>query len=95
MPQTFWVYILASNSNRLYVGVTNDMRRRLYQHRTGQTGFTAGWQMARLVHVESTRNARAAIAREKELKGWRRSKKVALIEATNLGWIDLARGWYD
>ena len=95
MARVFWVYVIASGSNRLYVGVTNDLRRRLHEHRTGQSIYSGRWQSVRLVHAESTPNVRAAIAREKELKGWRRAKKVALIEASNLGWIDLAEGWFE
>jgi putative endonuclease len=95
MAKAYWVYILASRTGRLYVGVTNDLRRRLYQHRTGRAGYTAQWRTVRLVHFERTPSVRAAIAREKELKGWRREKKVSLIESLNHGWVDLSRGWSD
>ena len=88
--RTFFVYILASRSRTLYIGVTNDMARRLAQHRAARVGFTARYHCARLVLVETTPDARSAIAREKQLKNWRREKKLALIEATNPGWDDLA-----
>ena len=88
------VYILASRSRVLYVGVTNDLRRRIYEHRTARTGFTAAYRVHRLVYFETIGPPIAAIAREKELKRWRRERKVALIEATNPEWWDLAEGWW-
>ena len=91
--RSFCVYILASRSRRLYVGVTNDLVRRLGQHRAGQSAFTARYQIDRLVYYEQTPNAGAAIAREKELKGWTRERKLALVEAVNAGWRDLAADW--
>ena len=94
MPRTYWVYILASRSRRTYIGVTNDLRRRVMQHRSGLTGFSERYRTLRLVYFEGTGNVRAAIAREKELKRWRRDRKVALIETANAGWVDLARDWY-
>ena len=94
MPRTYWVYILASRSRRTYTGVTNDLRRRVMQHRAGTTAFSERYQTLHLVYFEGTANVRAAIAREKELKRWRRERKVALIETTNAGWLDLARDWY-
>jgi putative endonuclease len=91
----FYVYVLASHSRRLYVGMTNDLNRRVLEHRTGVHGFTAKYRIRRLVHFEHTTNPIAAIAREKQVKGWLRVKKVALIEETNPMWLDLAEGWYD
>ena len=91
-----WVYILASISRRLYVGVTNDVRRRVHEHRSGDGSlFASRYRIRRLVYCESTSDIRAAIAREKQIKGWRRSKKVALIESANPLWVDLAAGWCD
>ncbi|HEX4953536.1 MAG TPA: GIY-YIG nuclease family protein [Thermoanaerobaculia bacterium] len=88
---TFHVYILASRSRVLYIGVTNDLPRRLTQHREGQGGsFTRRYRVNRLVYAESYTYVNDAIAREKQLKGWTRQRKVALIEATNPGWLDLA-----
>ena len=91
----YYVYILASNSRRTYIGVTNDLRRRVWQHRNKRVvGFTADYNITSLVHFETTPDVRSAISREKELKGWRREKKVALIERENLGWRDLAADWF-
>ena len=92
MPgRTFTVYILASLSRRLYVGVTNDVDRRMLQHRSCRAdAFTAKYRITRLVYFEQTVDVHAAIEREKQLKGWRRAKKIALIESVNAGWIDLA-----
>jgi putative endonuclease len=94
MPRTYYVYILANRSKTLYVGVTNDLARRILQHRSG-TGshFTRQYTIRRLVHIESTSNPRDAIAREKEIKRWTRAKKIALIEADNPQWTDLAALW--
>ena len=89
--RTFWVYILASTSRVLYVGVTNDIRRRLSEHRSGIPGsFTRRYRVTRLVHLEELPTARDAIAREKEIKAWRREKKVRLVEAENPDWRDLS-----
>jgi putative endonuclease len=88
--RTYFVYILASRSRTLYIGVTNDIARRLAQHRVARVGFTARYQCNRLVLLETTPDAGSAIAREKQLKNWRREKKIALIQATNPGWDDLA-----
>jgi putative endonuclease len=90
-----YVYILASFSKRLYVGVTNHLKRRVFEHRAGVHGFTAKYRIRRLVYFEETANPVAAIAREKQIKGWLRRKKIALIEETNPMWLDLAEGWYE
>jgi putative endonuclease len=85
------VYILASRSGVLYTGVTNRLDRRFMEHqRKLLQGFTAQFNVTRLVHYETFGDIRAAIAREKQIKGWLRKKKVALIEATNPSWRDLA-----
>ena len=90
---SYWVYILASRTRVLYVGVTNDLHRRISAHRSGNVpGFTAQYLVRRLVYAERTTDVRAALRREKQLKGWRRSKKVALIESTNPKWRDMAAG---
>jgi putative endonuclease len=87
---------MASRSGTLYTGVTGDLHRRVWQHkRKVIPGFTRRYNVTRLVHFEATPDVQAALAREKEIKGWRRSKKVALIETTNPQWLDLAQGWYD
>jgi putative endonuclease len=87
--RTFHVYILASRSRTLYVGVTNDIVRRLAQHRSAANSFSAQFRCTRLVYVESASDARSAIAREKQIKNWRREKKIALIQSTNPAWDDL------
>lgn len=78
----YYVYIVASVSRTLYIGVTNDLRRRVYEHKTSAIpGFTARYKVNRLVYFEPSETPEAAIAREKQLKGWVRRRKVALIEA--------------
>ena len=90
IDKTYVVYILASRSRSLYTGVTNNMQRRLAQHREKLVpGFTSRYNILRLVHFEVFGDIRTAIAREKEIKAWRRSKKDALVEATNPSWADL------
>lgn len=87
----YWVYIMASRSGVLYVGVTGDLERRVAEHRAKATpGFTARYNCTRLVHVETYTVVRDALAREKQLKGWRRERKRALIAAQNPSWADLA-----
>ena len=91
--RSYWVYILASISRGLYVGVTNDIERRIQEHRSGAgSEFAARYRIRRLVYCEETPDIRAAIAREKQIKGWRRDKKIALIESANPSWVDLADG---
>jgi putative endonuclease len=91
---SYYVNILASRSRTLYVGVTRDLARRLHEHRTGQNpGFTARYRITRLVHVECTSDVRSAIAREKQIKAWRREKKTDLIRRSNPDWEDLSEGW--
>jgi putative endonuclease len=92
----YFVYILASKSRRLYIGVTNDLLRRVFEHQKHLVlGFTAQYRIHRLVYFEETDYVHAALAREKEIKGWRREKKVVLIEGSNPTWEDLSNGWYD
>ena len=79
----------------LYVGVTNNLGRRVHEHKTKQIpGFTSHYNVSRLVYFEEFGDIRDAIAREKQLKSWRREKKVALIEKQNLAWDDLAATWF-
>src|SRR5271168_3562291 len=90
-----YVYILASKSGVLYIGVTNRLSRRTIEHRQKLTdGFSKRYNVTRLMHWQRFGDIRAAIVREKQIKGWLRSKKVALIESTNPGWIDLAEGYF-
>ena len=92
MARTYYVYILASRSRNLYTGVTNNLVRRLTEHRQGLVpGFTTRYNIFRLVHFERFGDIGRAIAREKEIKGWRREKKVWLIQRGNPLWEDLAQ----
>jgi len=92
----YFVYILASRSRRLYVGVTNDLERRLFEHKNKLAdGFTKQYHIDRLVHFEETADVMSAIEREKQIKGWLREKKVALIESENPTWEDLSEAWYN
>jgi len=91
----YFVYIMASRARRLYTGVTNDLLRRVWQHKTGAVdGFTRRYRTTQLVHFEQTSDVHCAIAREKQLKRWPRSRKLRLIEEHNAGWRDLAADWY-
>ena len=91
----FYVYILASHSRRLYVGVTNDLVRRVYEHTRNWSNFTSRYQIRRLVYYELYQHPMSAIRREKQIKKLYRSEKLRLIESTNPTWIDLAEGWFD
>ena len=94
MPRQFCVYILANWRKTIYIGVTSNLPRRLAQHLDGSgSAFAAEHRLRRLVLVEVFSRPDEAIAREKQLKGWIRSRKVALIEATNPGWRDLMGEW--
>jgi len=78
------------------VGVTNDLQRRMYEHKRKLVpGFASRYSLSWLVYYESTSDVQAAIAREKQIKGWLRSKKVALVESDNPIWMDLSAGWFD
>lgn len=95
MAREHYVYIMASLSKVLYVGVTANLRERAWQHRSkASPGFTARYNINRLVYYERAPDARSAIAREKQVKSWRREKKVSLIESANPEWDDLAEGWF-
>ena len=89
--QTYFVYIMASRRNStLYIGVTNDLIRRVYEHKNGLVdGFTDKYRVHKLVYWEQSENVESAIEREKELKHWKRKWKLALIEEHNTGWDDL------
>ena len=91
---TYCVYIMASKSRTLYTGVTNNLERRVLEHRRKLVpGFTARYNIDRLVYYEACGDPRAAISWEKQLKGWTRLRKVALIESLNRDWKDLSDGW--
>jgi putative endonuclease len=87
------VYIMSSNSGVLYLGVTSDLERRVAEHKAATSGFAARYRCRRLVFYECCDSIKAAIAREKQLKGWRRSKKAALISSLNPRWEDLSEEW--
>ena len=91
MTHTYCVYILANRSRGLYTGMGNNLERRMIEHREELVpGFTSRYKIFRLVHFELFGDVRDAIAREKEIKGWRREKKIRLIERDNPAWADLA-----
>ena len=90
----YYVYIMTNEARTLYIGVTNDLERRVYEHRHKVTsGFTSKYGLTRLAYYEIFVDVREAIAREKQIKGWLRVKKVALIETMNPEWDNFAAGW--
>jgi len=92
----YYVYIMTNRSRTLYTGVTSDLERRVYEHKRKLVpGFTSKYHIAQLVHFEVCQDIHAAIAREKQIKGWLRAKKAALIESVNPEWKDLSVGWYE
>jgi len=91
--RTLYVYILASATRVLYIGITNDIYLRVAQHLAGLCRFTRRYRVNRLVYIEAVPGPRAMIAREKQLKRWTRARKIALIESLNPDWLDLAHGW--
>ena len=92
----YYVYILTNRSKTLYTGVTNDLIRRVYEHKQKLIpGFTQKYNIDRLAYYEDTVDVTAAIAREKQIKGWLRAKKIALIESMNPEWHDLSADWYE
>jgi putative endonuclease len=94
MNGSYWVYIVASARGTLYTGFTNNLERRINEHKQGEIeGFSARYHCTRLVWMEEHADVLAAIAREKQIKGWLRSKKLALIEKENPHWQDLAEHW--
>ncbi len=94
--RNYYVCMMASRGRTLYIGVTSDLTRRVYEHMRKVTeGFTKKYSVNKLVFYETTTDVEAAIAREKQLKAWRRSKKVTLVESDNPEWKDLALHWYD
>ena len=93
---TYYVYILCNWNNKvMYIGVTNNLERRIYEHKNKLIeGFTSKYNINKLVYFEETSDIKAAIAREKQLKGLKRDKKNELVEAMNPEWIDLSENWY-
>ena len=91
MGKQYYVYLMTNTTGMLYTGITNDIERRVQEHKSKAIpGFTARYNMTKLVYVEDTTDVQAAIAREKQIKGWLRKKKVALIETMNPTWRDLS-----
>jgi len=95
LAKQYYVYIMTNHSKTLYTGVTNDLIRRVYEHKNKMVeGFTKKYNITKLVYFEETGDVEAAIAREKRIKGWLRSKKIALIESANPKWKDLSAEWF-
>jgi putative endonuclease len=87
---------MTNRSRTLYTGVSNNLARRVWEHKNHLIpGFTSNYRIDRLVYYESTPSIQAAIRREKEIKGWSRPRKIALVTADNPWWDDLAEDWYD
>jgi putative endonuclease len=94
--KAYYVYILSNKTKMLYTGVTNHLLRRVLEHKQKLIpGYSRLYNFNRLVYYEETSDVHAAIARDKEIKGWLRAKKVALIEGVNPEWADLSQDWYD
>jgi putative endonuclease len=92
----YFVYIMTNRSRTLYIGVTNNLVRRVREHKTGiGSGFTAKYKLDRLVYFERFQDVHNAIEREKRIKGWLRIKKIALIISVNPVWKDLSEEWYE
>ena len=92
----YYVYIMTNRSRTLYTGMTNDLERRVSEHKQKAIpGFTSKYNITQLVYYESSNDVSEIIAREKQIKGWRRSKKIDLIESMNPNWEDLSADWYE
>ncbi len=89
-------YIMTNKSGTLYTGITNDIKKRVYEHKNKLIpGFTKKYNISRLIYFETFSDVYSAISREKTIKGWLRKKKIELIRKTNPDWKDLAEDWYD
>ena len=96
MSKEYYIYIMTNKSRTLYTGVTNDLMCRVYEHKNKLVdGFTKKYNIQHLVYYESTSSVYSAIEREKQIKGWLRSKKLALIDSNNPEWKDLSEGWFE
>ena len=94
MQMSYYVYIMMNRSRTLYTGVTSNLERRVYEHKQKLVpGFTSKYNITQLVYYETCADVREAIAREKQIKGWLRAKKIALIESVNPEWKDLSTEW--
>ena len=95
MHSTYYTYIMSNVSRTLYTGMTNNLKRRVFEHKQKQAnGFTRRYNITRLVWFARFRSSLAAIRMEKKIKGWLRAKKVELIESENPDWKDLSEGWF-
>ena len=95
MSREYYVYIMTNKSRTLYTGVTGDLMRRVHEHKNKLVrGFTRKYNIQYLVYYESTASVYSALKREKQIKGWLRAKKIALIESMNPEWKDLSEEWY-
>ncbi len=93
--RTYYVYILTNESGTLYTGVTGNLKKRVWQHKTKEVkGFTQKYNIDRLIYYETFGDVWSAIAREKQIKGWVRRRKLELIASMNAEWHDLSGGWY-
>ncbi len=87
----YYVYIMTNKSKTLYTGITNDLERRVFEHKNHLVeGFTKKYRITKLIYYEATNDVQEAIAREKQIKGWLRKKKIALIKSMNPEWRDLS-----
>jgi putative endonuclease len=95
-PKIYFVYIMSNRSKTLYTGITNNLIRRVREHKDGKASlFTTRYKLDRLVYFERFEDVRNAIEREKEIKGWLRIKKIALIVSVNPTWSDLSKEWFE
>jgi len=92
----YYIYIMTNKSGTLYVGMTNDIKKRVYEHKNKLiAGFTKKHNINRLIYFETFSDVHSAITREKTIKGWLRKKKIDLVNNTNPYWNDLSNDWYD
>jgi putative endonuclease len=95
MANTYYIYLLSNISKIIYIGVANNLERKVFEHKSmRRDGFTKKYNLHMLVYYDETDDIGRAIEREKQLKGWTRQKKVALIESINPRWKDLSKDWY-
>jgi len=92
----YYVYILTNKSGTVYVGITSNIKKRIYEHKNKLVeGFTKKYNIDKLIYFETFSDVCSAIAREKTIKGWLRKKKLQLIKTTNPDWVNLSHDWYE
>lgn len=92
--KTYYVYIMTNHSGTLYTDITNNLEQRVYEHKHNLIpGFASKYNITKLVYYEEGNDEDTALAREKQIKGWKRAKKIALIESKNPEWKDLGLAW--